>query len=191
MKFWEHNGSKVSFIAAASFAVSMAGLVILGVREHFLFSRVILLSLLCCGLATSFFTLRGISFYRTMRRVIEDRSALSILPLFRDGYSVMLHNEHSRLFFTTERIRGDIHGFPVTVSFAQGSPASRPTLVFSFYPLHHTVLGTRTSTYLIFRLNLRNRLKKDIKPEVLQFINDLREKGYTSAEYSQFFVTVN
>lgn len=191
MKFWEHNGSKVSFIAASSFAGSMLCLFIPGLKEHFALPRIILLAVVFTCLSTVFFTLRGISFYRTMRRMIEDRSDLSILPLFREGYAIMLHNEDNRMFFTTERIKGEISGLPVTVSFSQGSLASWPTLVFSFYPLHHTTLGERTSMYLSFKLNIRNRLKKDIKPEVLLFVNDLREKGYTSAEYSSYFVTVN
>ncbi len=191
MKFWEHNGSKVSFIAASSFAGSMLCLLVLGVREQFILSRIVLFSLLFSCLCTGFFVLRGISFYRTMRRIAEDRSELSILPLFREGYAVLLHNEHSRIFFTTERIKGEISGLPVTVAFSQGSPASWPALVFSFYPLNHATLGERTSMYLSFKLNIRNRLKRDIKPEVLRFVNDLREKGYTSAEYSHYFVTAN
>ncbi|MBX2905273.1 MAG: hypothetical protein KF744_04495 [Taibaiella sp.] len=191
MKFWEHNGSKVSFIAASSFAGSMLCLLALGVREHLSFSRIVMFTMLLSGAITGFFVLRGISFYRTMRRIIEDRSSLSVLPLFREGYNVLLHNEHNRIFFTTERIKGDISGMPVTVAFSQGSPASWPALVFSFYPLHHATLGTRTSMYLSFKLNLRNRLKKDIKPEVLRFVNDLREKGYSSAEYANYFVTAN
>lgn len=191
MRFWEHNGSKVSFIAASSFAGSMLCLLILGVREHLALSRIVLFSMLLSGAITGFFVLRGISFYRTMRRIIEDRSELSILPLFREGYAVLLHNEQNRIFFTTERIKGEISGMPVTIAFSQGSPASWPALVFSFYPLHHATLGERTSVYMSFKLNIRNRLKKDIKPEVLRFVNDLREKGYTSAEYSNYFITAN
>jgi len=191
MKFWEHNGSKVSFIAASSFAGSVLCLMVLGVREHFSLSRIVLFSMLLSGGVTGFFVLRGLSFYRTMRRILQDKSALSILPMFREEYAVLLHNEHNHIFFTTERIRGEISGMPVTVAFSQGSPASWPALVFSFYPLHHATLGERTSVYLSFKLNIRNRLKKDIKPEVLRFVNDLREKGYTSAEYSNYFVTAN
>lgn len=191
MKFWEHNGSKVSFIAALSFAGSMLCMMVLGVREHFSLSRIVLFSMLLSGAVTGFFVLRGLGFYRTMRRILQDRSTLSILPLFREGYAVLLHNEHNHIFFTTERIKGEISGLPVTVAFSQGSPASWPALVFSFYPLHHATLGERTSVYLSFKLNIRNRLKKDIKPEVLRFVNDLREKGYTSAEYSNYFVTAN
>jgi len=191
MKFWEHNGSKVSFIAASSFAGSMLCLLVLGVREHLALSRIIFFSMLLSGGITAFFVLRGVSFYRTMRRILADQSALSILPLFREGYAVLLHNEHNSIFFTTERIKGEISGLPVTVAFSQGSPASWPALVFSFYPLNHATLGERTSMYLSFKLNIRNRPKKDIKPEVLRFVNDLREKGYTSAEYSNYFVTAN
>jgi len=191
MKFWEYNGNKVILIAVMSFFGGVLCSIFLA-RDMNIFQReAVVFSAVLCITATVVYTVRGLSYFRTMKRIMEDTSDLSILSLFDDGHAVILGNEHSRIFFTTERIKGDISGIPVVVSFSQGSRASWPSLVFSFYPLYHPTLGNRTSTYLSFKLNIRNRLKKDIKPEVLQFVKELKAKGYSSAEYSQFFVTAN
>ncbi len=190
MKFWEYNSNKVLFMAALTFLAGAVILILTGAGETDPVG-VVMFSAVICAVFTGTFVIRGINHFRTMRRITTDTSDRSILSLFDDGYSVVLNNENSRLFYTTERLKGEISGFPVIVSFEQGSRASWPTLVFSFFPLNHPTLGNRTSAYYGVKLSLRNRLRKDVKPDVLRFAKDLRDKRYSSAEYSQYFVTAN
>lgn len=190
MKFWEYNSNKVFLIAILSFLGCIVFFMLVG-TPGLDPMKVLLLSGIGCVLTTVIVIIRGVNYFRTMKRITEEDTARSITELFDEGYSIILHNEHSRIFYTTEWLKGDIGGMPVVVSFSQGSRASWPALVFSFYPLYHPTLGNRTSTYLSFKLSLRNRLRKDIKPEVLQFVKDMKAKGYASAEYSNYFVTAN
>ncbi len=191
MKFWEYNRNKVIFIAVLSFAGGLLLLMLLSGSDRLLMGRALIFAGISSFFATSVYAFRGLSYFRVMKRIMDDTSEKSIHPLFDDGYTIVLNNEANSVFFTTERLKGDIGGLPVLVAFSQGSRASWPSLIFSFYPLAHSSLGNRTSRYLSFKMGLRNRLKKDVKPEVLQFVADLKGKGYSSAEYSQYFVTAN
>jgi hypothetical protein len=191
MKFWEYNRNKVLIIALVSFLGFFMLFVLLSRSGDIPMGYATIASVVLAGFYTFVEVVRGQNHFRVMTRTTQDTSERSIRTLFDDGYNVVLQNDSSSLFFTTERLKGDIEGFPVVVSFSQGSRASWPSLVFSFYPLAHASLGNRTSRYLSFKMTLRNRLKKDIKPDVRQFIADLKAKGYTSAEYSQYFVTAN
>jgi hypothetical protein len=190
MKFWEYNSNKVFYIAILSFLCGIVFFMLVGLTETDALS-VLLMAGIGCAVTTIIIIIRGLNFFRTMKRITEDDTARSITELFDEGYTIILHNEHSRFFYTTESLKGEIAGMPVIVSFSQGSRASWPALVFSFYPLYHATLGNRTSKYLSFKLSIRNRLRKDIKPEVLQFVKDMKARGYASAEYSNYFVTAN
>ena len=128
---------------------------------------------------TSLYLLHGLGFFRTIKRLTEDTTEKSIMPLFDNGYSLELENLNSKFFFTTECLKGTISGLPVNVSFSQAYGYKWPSLGFSFSSLSESGFRNNIIGYICFNLNIRNRLKRDIKPEVLKFAADLNAKGYS------------
>jgi len=181
--FWYYNKKKVIGLTLLSFLVSSLffGSVYLADDRTAPFGLIIAFTLLCAIVPALITTIKGINFFKTIKRLLEDEGDRSILPLFDNGFEIQLVNEHSKLFFTKQEIHGSISGLPVRIAFWQSSRLNQAALFFSFSPLSHHLFGKKAERGISCRISLRNRLKKDIKPEILQFVEDLKSKGYTTS----------
>jgi hypothetical protein len=118
---------------------------------------------------------RGKFYFYALRRIAEDKSERAIFPLFDNGYSSELVDEKSLFSDTREIIKGNIMGVPVELSL--NSPyryGGGPELKLCFIAADESF----GKPAVVFSLDMALHLKKDIKPEVLQFVSDLKAKGY-------------
>ncbi len=179
MKFWEYNKMKILTIGGTTYVLSLIVLVLItnGIGG---ISQVILVPLLPATIAMLVVGVKGLFYFKSIDRLIEEDSERSLLSLFDNGYTVDLVNESSWFWFTSERVKGTFSGFPVTVAFSYESRTKRPNLVISFYPIMSPGLKTQTIRSISFYTGVRGKLLKDIKPEIIAFIEGLKSEGYTA-----------
>ncbi len=122
---------------------------------------------------------RGLIFFKTINRFKNDTTENSIIPLFDNGYTILLDDLESKISFTKENLKGTIGGLPVEVFFRPPIRIEYPCLIFRFYPLLQPDSGNDITKIIDFSLSFRYRLKKDIKPDVLKFVADLKARGYS------------
>jgi hypothetical protein len=119
--------------------------------------------------------------YTMIGKLINDKSERSIIPLFDNGYSTLHGN--FRHIFKDICLKGTISGLPITVTIENiAGRQSQPAVKFTFYPLAHLFKGREIEMSVEYKMNFRKRLKGDIKPEVLKFVEDLKSKGYVADE---------
>jgi hypothetical protein len=181
-KFWKLNNVKVLWVSLMVFVLLLGLVIFLNKIDGSNFTMgsltvpVIITPLVVIG-----YIIKGINYYKIIARILRDTSEKSIMPLFDSGVSIELTDEKSMITYTKENFKGTISGLPVDVSFYQADRTSWAHLYFSFGPLVKTKSGKRIHRDVSFSINLRNRLKKDIKPEVLKLVHDLKELGYVPA----------
>jgi len=183
MGFWALNYRKILMMAAISFGITFVAMLAAawsgdGFTAH-AFAISIPVAALVMAIAAIVLSFRGMVYYFITDSLFSDTTERSFLPVFSDGYTSKLSNEERRFTFTTQKLRGVIDGFPVDVYLLPKSKAGWPTLIFSFYPLVHAGIGGAAKKNIGFRVNLAGRLKKDVKPEVLDFVKEMRSEGYT------------
>ena len=178
MRFWEYNKRKIWLIGLISFGIPFLILLTFGRALDNLSWSLILAPLIQSTLMMMAFSVKGYSYFTTTNKIIAEDSNKSIIPLFDDGYTIDLINIESTLFFTTERLKGRISDFPVAVSYTPRSSRGPAELVFAFYPLSHSGTEIKSSRSISFTLNFLKELSTDIKPEVLEFVEQLKSEGY-------------
>jgi|GEM_PF-2703463 len=116
--------------------------------------------------------------YTVIRKLIRDRSDTSVLPLFDEGS--ITYPTSILASMKSACIDGIIAGLPVVVEPVDISSDDEPPKVrFTFRPLYRHDRNGSFDEYIEFEINrITSRLRHDVKPEVLQFVEDLKEKGY-------------
>jgi hypothetical protein len=166
------------WIGAIAFAVPFLLLLLIGHGANIIAQCLLPMTFALFIMAV--YTIKGLVFFWTVNKFLLDESEWSIIPLFDEGYSIYLENADSKLFFTTEKLKGNIGGLPVVVSFPQLTRARWPTLVFNFYPLSQYDAEHKLYRKIDFKLDITRKLKQNIKPTVLSFVDELKLNGYTS-----------
>jgi len=126
------------------------------------------------------FVIPAVNSYTVVRRLTEDTGPFSILPLFDEGFTIKMRNINTWLMFTTPTITGSIAGFPVTIYYTTSSRSSWSKVDFKFSPLSKEGSRRIYGAGVSFTLYFKKRLKKDVKPEVLQCIDDAKKNGLVS-----------
>jgi hypothetical protein len=112
----------------------------------------------------------GLIFFRAVKRIVEDTSETSIVPLFDNGYDVELQNETKLIRYTTPRLKVSISGIPTTITFWQDARSTFSNLTFDFYvSKNNSGVDTKAK---VFPMGYKRRIQKDIKPDILKFISD-------------------
>lgn len=181
IKFWKYNKGKVLLIGGISFGIPFVLLMIVG-RRATAMAQTFELAAIIAVVAMVVYTIKGVVFFNTAESFINDVSDRSVIPLFDNGYTISTDNEDSKLFFTTEKLKGTIEGLPVTVSFPRLTRKAWPALTFNFYPLLQPGNELPQQRKKSYPLGITLRLTKDIKPDVLQFVMELKEQGYTGVK---------
>ncbi len=173
---------KVLWVGAMVFILIFSLVIFLNKIEHSdLLGGAFIVPVIISSLFTIGYCIKGINYYRIIARLINDTSEKSIIPLFDDGFSIENADEKGKIEYTKENFKGTISGLPVEIRFFPADRATWSSLSFSFYSLSKEGFGSNVSRYISFNMNWRNRLKKDVKPEVLKFVADLKERGYSPA----------
>lgn len=181
MNFWEHNRKKVAILFGLTSAMSIiiAGIASLeqpttgfipAASITFLLALFIFLSNL----------VQAINAFKLAAQLLDETNEFSVVQLLGDSLIVALENEHTWVSYTKPLIKGDIRGLPVEVSYTAYHRSVWSDIVFSVKPLAKDGSKRIYSERITFSLFIRKRLTKDIKPEVLDFINGLKAKGYFS-----------
>ena len=181
MTFWELNKLKVLRLSLLYFAIGgfMALLLSLSISEFAI--ELLILPFGLMFLMVPLQIIQGVKHFRIIKSYTVDTSEKSFIPLFDNGITLVLNNIDWILFFTMQSLKGRISGLPVKISlFLDGRGGAY--LLFTFYPLAKQGGGSDILIDRKFKLGLLAKLKRDIKPDVLKFVNDLKEDGYTSAE---------
>ena len=126
--------------------------------------------------------LPAVNSFKVINRLLADTSSTSILPLFDPGYEVGFKDKESRIGYTLPNIHGKIAGLPVVVYYTPPSKYTKRLLEFRFYPMMRPDSSTIFEDHMSFIMRWVKRLEDDIKPEVREFVADLKQKGYYSAE---------
>lgn len=118
MRFWELNKWKIlqrwvllTVIYLLSFFFS---------KNQNFFSVITVAAVGLSTLIVGIVALGGLLSYKALRRLTEDVSEKSILPLFDSGYTITLKNIHNWFLFTQEQLSSTISGFPVNIFFCRG-----------------------------------------------------------------------
>ncbi len=116
--------------------------------------------------------------YTAVRKLIRDRSDTSVLPLFDEGS--VTYPTSILAYMKSPCIDGTIAGLPAVVEPVNISGNNEPPkLRFTFRPLYRHDRNGSFDEYIEFEIGkLSSRLRHDVKPEVLQFVAELKEKGY-------------
>jgi len=171
MKFWKLNKKKVFLIWTLFFIASFSFLffVTKKIEPSIIYSLILSIFFTCMDV------LGGLIFFGAIGSIIKNESEISIVPLFDNGYIIELQNEGKRIKYTTEFLKGTISDIPAIVTFYHDPRSPFSTLFFTFSLSQN---GKNIEQSISFDMGFNRRLKKDIKPEVLKFISDIKEKEY-------------
>ena len=189
-KFWELNKTKVILLFVSIYVV---GLLFFCLSLHArIFDKghevTFLIPLIFSLALSAVFVIRGTIYFSVIDKIKIDTSQKSITPLFDNGFVLELDDQRKLLLITKQLLHGTISGYPVKVSFRLGNKYNWPIIKFTFTVSSINIKETSTEESIWFkmpcfpyRMVLLPQLRKDIKPEVLDFIEGLKEKGYTPA----------
>lgn len=180
MNFWKENRRKILRFVVIEFLVAFLLFYLQALHLDHSIIRAIVFASVMTAFMSFLFMIPRINTFRVIRRLINDDSDLSILPLFDDGYRVEMKYKNSRLWFSVPQLIGVISGLPVIVHFDPPSRSSYAYIVFRAIPLEKQNSKRVYSEELRYRVRFSFRLKKDVKPEVLAFIESLKNKGFNS-----------
>lgn len=180
MSFWEYNKKKFALWAVVNCVLALLfAYPALPERASNLMLLAAFLALLLIGSFFLVYVVPGIIAFRVIARLLDETEPFSIVSLF-ENHSVVLKNEHSPFFFTKPIIEAKIDGIPVVISYIPNTGSGYSEISFLATPLAKENSKRIYSDSLSFKMYVRKRLRRDIKPEVLDFINKLKSKGYFS-----------
>lgn len=181
MNFWEYNGKKVAicFVVASAMSIIIAGIATLESPTTSFFPAALITFLMVLFIFISNLV-PAINAFKLAAQLLDETNEFSVLQLFEDGFIVTLENEYSWLSYTKPIIKGNINGLPTEVSYMAVHRSVWSDIVFSVKPLAKDGSKRIYSERITFSFFIRKRLRRDIKPEVLDFINKLKAKGYFS-----------
>ena len=123
--------------------------------------------------------LSSVRCFTIIKNLSSNTSKVSILPLFDNGYTIELTNKKKWLLFSNPCIHATISGLPVVINFTQGTQYNPSKINFQFEPLISEGSHAVSNTCISFKMRWLNELKNDIKPQVMQFVQDAKTKGGT------------
>ena len=199
-KFWELNKIKLLvyfIIFAALFGFLFYNLLSNPPRNSSIFGRYFPLLIPVSFILNLF--IYGSRPCRMTERLINDSTEKSIITLFDNGFTIDSFSipfseiygrwpfDFNFFSFKAPCLKGTISGLPVVVSALPSTRIRFAYIDFSFTPL--LIHGVKTDKDEDIWFNMgkgqfgmgKSRLNKDIKPNVLEFVDALKEKGYTSA----------
>jgi hypothetical protein len=115
-----------------------------------------------------------------IKRLINDHSDRTILPLFDSGYVIGTRNKTSWLNYTTPVIKATISGLPACIYFCRSSSYNWSTVTFQFSPLTQNGSKRIFADRISFTMYLVKRLGKDVKPVILEKVEEIKKRGLTS-----------
>ncbi|MBS1687845.1 MAG: hypothetical protein JSS96_03915 [Bacteroidetes bacterium] len=118
--------------------------------------------------------------FKVMKNMISDTSEYSLLPLFDSGYTIGIQNENTWLIFATPCINATINGLPVEIYYTPADKGNWAHLSCDFTPLIKENNKRIFVRHISFRMFLKRKLTKDVKPEILKFVSDIKAEGYCS-----------
>lgn len=180
MSFWKHNRKKFAVWAIANciLALLFAYPALAERTSNFIFPAAFF-ALFLVGWFFLVYVVPGIIAFKVVARLLDETEPFSIVSLF-ENHRVVFKNEQSRIFFTKPTIEADIDGIPVVISYRPNTGSGWSELSFLATPLAKENSKRIYSESLSFKMYIRKRLRRDIKPEVLDFINKLKANGYFS-----------
>ena len=126
MNFWQLNKKRVLtfsiLLMAASFFIIYCAAS--NRSDPYTFLSAIILSVFPLIILCLVSYLPAINSFRVIRRLTEDTTERSIVPLFDSGYTIGLRNEKSRWLFTTPCIHATISGLPVVIDLHHQAAAT-------------------------------------------------------------------
>jgi len=184
LQFFTYNKFKFLRIAGLAYVLCLLAVTVAYLQSgpNRNMSMVILGPIIVSAIATTLSILIGLWKFRAASSLVKENSDTSLLPLFDNGYSILLTNTDSRFFFTGERLRASISGLPVSIDFSKEFSTKRQTIVFSFYPLINLQTGEKAIQTKSYYTGIRHVLFKNIKPDVLQYVEKLKIEGFVAAE---------
>lgn len=180
MSFWEYNKKKFALWAIVSciLAVLVAYIAAPESAPDLLLPAVFF-AIFLFGYFFLVYVVSEIIAFKVVARLLDETEPFSVVSLF-ENHRVVLKNEQSKIFFTKPTIEADIDGLPVVVSYTPNTGSGYSEISFLATPLAKEGSKRIYSESLSFKMCMRKRLRRDIKPEVLDFINMLKAKGYFS-----------
>ena len=131
------------------------------------------------------FAINGFVYFNVVEKIKNDTSQKSIMPLFDSGFTVELYDQRKLFAITKQSLRGTIFGYPVKVLFRLGNKYYWPILKFNFTVSSINVNETTFEESIWskmpcfpYRMVLLPQLRNDVKPDVIEFLEGLKDKGY-------------
>jgi len=176
--FWKLN-KKRTIIIFAILAVTSYSLVLKNSIQHGRNFQIVIPSIL---FAAGFlvFILPSINGFRVIKNLINDNNENSLLPLFDSGFTIGVQNKNTWLIFATPCINATISGLPVKFYYTPSDRSSWAELVCICSPLMRENSKCIGSDVISFKLYLRKRLTRNVKPEILKMVSNLKAKGFSS-----------
>ena len=115
---------------------------------------------------------QGLMYFRTFNRIVADTGNRSITPLFNSGYHIDISK--GRVLLNTTGLKGAIDGYPTTVSLSDMKLYVPRKIYFSFATDGES---DDKNNRISFPLDSSGKLEKDVKPDVLACIAELKAKG--------------
>ncbi len=180
MKFWQLNKYKIlRMVVVSSVFLCSLGLYFDWKDNELRQPLVVILSLLAAVLSSGYVVMNGVIAFNGIKRLQNDTSEKAMIHLFDNGFTMKLADEKSWILMTTENFVGRINGFPTEVSYEPSSKYSGAGLTFIFEPLYKPGQKDATIKSIKFDLLAKYQLKEETKPNLLHFIEDLKQQGYS------------
>jgi len=180
MSFWEYNRKKFALWAVVNCVLALLfAFTALPERASNLMLLAAFFALFLIGSFFLVYVVPGIIAFRVITRLLDGTEPFSVVSLF-ENQRVILKNKQSQVFFAKPTIEANIDGIPVVISYIPNTGSGYSEISFLAKPLAKENSKRIYSESLSFKMYIRKRLRRDIKPEVLDFVNGLKAKGYFS-----------